>query len=105
MPDMEWIHNLSMIIKKSMQAEGMCDVIMGTVTGTSPLRIEIGSQMGPLSPKQLLLTQNVTDHPVEIELPGTGRVTAKIQNGLKQGEKVILIQVSGGQQFVVLDRW
>ena len=66
MPDTEWIDNLSKIVKRSMQSEGMCDVLMGTVTATFPLRIEIGSQMGPLSPKQLLLTQNVTDHDVEM---------------------------------------
>lgn len=34
----------------------------------------------------------------------TGIKTIKIYNGLKQGDKVILIQQRGGQKFVVLDK-
>lgn len=33
-----------------------------------------------------------------------GRKTFKVHNGLKSGEKVILLRVQGGNQYVVLDR-
>ena len=33
-----------------------------------------------------------------------GRKTVTVHNGLKKGEKVIMIRVQGGQKFVVLDR-
>lgn len=105
MPNAEWIHNVTEIVKQSMKAEGVCDVIMGTVTSISPLKIQIDPNMDPVPEKQLLLTQNVSDYTAQMSIPGVGQVNVSVKNGLKTGENVILIQCSGGQEFVVLDRW
>lgn len=105
MPNAEWINNVTEIVKRSMKTEGMCDVIMGTVISASPLKIQIDPDMEPVSAKQLLLTRNVSDYTTEMNIPEVGQVRATVKNGLKAGENVILLQRSGAQQFVILDRW
>lgn len=42
--------------------------------------------------------------PIEHKHEYKGRKKIKIYNGLKKGEKVILLRVQGGQKFIVLDR-
>ena len=105
MPNAEWIYNVTEIVKQSMKTEGMCDVIMGVVISAAPLKIQIDPNMDPVPEKQLLLTQNVSDHTAQMNIPGIGQVNVSVKNGLKPGEHVMMIQCSGGQQFVVLDRW
>lgn len=90
-------------------------VLFGTVTAVSPLEINVEQKM-TLGQEQLILTKSVTDHTVEMTVdhqteealdhrhPYQGKKTFKLHRALKAGEKVILLRVQGGQQFVVWDR-
>lgn len=103
MPDSEWVENIMQIARKSIQADGLCDVVFGCVTSTSPLKVQI-SQKLTLGEKQLIVPKSLTDYMVQMELPELGEVSVTVKNGLKPGEHVLLLQKQGKQQYVILDR-
>jgi hypothetical protein len=76
-------------------------VYYGTVISTSPLKISVESKM-TLTDKQLVLSSLVQDFDVDITLGE--RRTCTLHFALKPKEKVMLIRVQGGQQYIVLDR-
>lgn len=99
-------------------------VYYGKVTKEKPLEINVEQKM-TLSEAQLVLTKAVTDHYVDIEVNHLteqraggsgdpafashdheykGRKKIMIYNGLKTGEKVLLVRFQEGQKFVVWDR-
>lgn len=99
-------------------------VYYGKVTKEKPLEINVEQKM-TLSEAQLVLTKAVLDHYVDIEVKHIteqrsggsgdpafaahdhdykGRKKIMIYNGLKKGEKVLLIRFQEGQKFVVWDR-
>lgn len=109
------------------------NVLYGTVESESPLSIRVtdssvGFRNGGgklLTSEFLVLSRNVTDHVIEMEvnhqtekMQGGGKDPSfrshnhqykgvkpfKVLNRLKTGEKVILIAMQGGQEYIVLDR-
>lgn len=104
------------------------ELYTGTVHTTNPLSILVEDKF--LLPYKLLtLTNAVSDHEVDITVSMTtennthkhetdgdpthdhthnhqikGRKKIIIHNGLKEGEKVVLVREQGGQNFIVLDR-
>ncbi|WP_412099069.1 DUF2577 family protein, partial [Clostridium neonatale] len=50
-----------------------------------------------------VLSRNVTNYKENITMDGVNK-TIIINNELKVGEKVILIRLQGGQDYLVLDR-
>ena len=107
--------------------EGMpMAVRFGKVIKEKPLKIEVEQKLLlEEEHEHLILTHLVKDyyvdmtvsHVTETRAGGSGfpmyeshdhdykgRKKFLIHNGLKMGEKVILLQLQGGQQFIVLDR-
>lgn len=108
----------------AVEAAGPVNILYGTVIGVAPVRIQV-DQETVLQPGELVLSRNVTDYTAEVtvewetkETSGgsgeasfsphshslSGRKRITVHHGLKAGEKVVLIQMKGGQRFVVLDR-
>lgn len=111
--------------------EGTPVVLMyGVVESVNPLRVNADQRL-PLEEDSLILTSNVKDYKTEISFnnPGIKNIVKNytmddeegenyqltfqdssiknevtIYNGLKQGEKVILLRIQGGQEYIVLDR-
>ena len=96
----------------------------GEVITIDPLSIRIEQKM-TLSESFFILTRAVLDHYVDITVSHVtenraggsgdpafashnhdyiGKKKIMVHNGLKVGEKVILLQQAGGQQYIVLDR-
>ena len=116
-------HDFLMAIKRAateaVEAGKPSDFCFGKVTSVSPLKISVEQKM-TLGVAQLVLTRNVTDYTTTISvdwstenessgsashnhsISGTKRIT--IHNGLKVGEKVVLMKQKGGQKYLVLDR-
>ena len=115
-------NDLVLSIKKAaMDAVGaskQTGVVFGTVVGTDPIGIQIDHKL-ILGAGQLILTRNVTNHECPITLhtqtqpaadnrlhlhmiEGTSSIV--MDNQLLMGEKVVMIQMLGGQKFIVLDR-
>lgn len=74
----------------------------GVVESINPLSIKVDQKL-PLTSNFLILTNNVKDYEVNITIDGV-KQTCTIHNGLKINEKVLLLRVQGGQQYIVLDR-
>ena len=108
--------NLLQVIKQAameaVEASDPSDFIFGTVKSAEPLTITIDQKL-ELTSGFLLLTSNVRDYELKITVDMTtdddehnvsGEQTITVHNGLKAGEKVVLIKQKGGQKFIVLDR-
>jgi sortase (surface protein transpeptidase) len=99
-------------------------VVYGKVISTSPLKINVEQKM-TLTKEQLVLTRNVTDYEVAMTVDHatentsggsgesafashnhayTGRKTFTVHNGLVVGDKVLMMQMQGGQSYIVIDR-
>lgn len=108
-------------------------VVYGKVISTSPLKINVEQKM-TLTKEQLVLTRNVTDYEVEMTFDhltenhththtisdtysGGGSASSEthdhayqgkklftVHNGLVVGDEVLMMQMQGGQRYIVLDR-
>lgn len=104
MADAEWVDNLKQIALKAVEAGDPCDIVPGNVVTAVPLAVRI-SQKTIVDGNQLLVPQYLTDHQVEMSIPEVGTVPVVVKSGLKAGDKVLLIQKRGAQQYLVVDRW
>ena len=115
---------LKKLCEETMNASSLMQVLYGEVTGVSPLKIMIEQRL-ELDEEFFILTRAVRDHEVEMtvdhiteEASGgsgeaayathaheyVGRKKFMIHNGLIVGDKVKLLRVQGGQQYVVFDK-
>lgn len=118
---MELIDVIKLAGSNAVNASNPVNVLIGTVTKASPLEVNV-SQGFTLSEDFLIITERVTKYEENIEhdhgyedTPPSGppipKTTSKklgglltIRHGLKAGDKVVLLRVQGGQQFVVIDK-
>ena len=121
---MELLNLIKRAAVEAVNANDPMRVWIGTVETEKPLGIRIDQQT-VLTEDYLLLARDVTDYVVEMEVDHQtekmsggakdpsfqshlhqykGIKPFKVLNALKKGEKVIIVSVQGGQQFVVLDR-
>ena len=126
---MELIQALQMVVQKNYQAMQPTDLVIGTVTGISPLEITSNTAMAPLRAPVLYLTENVIEKKIPVLQHthttadgNTGTAlesVACVENGqvlpvegghiilnraLQVGDKVLMMKVQKGQKFVVLSR-
>lgn len=102
---------------EAVNASKPANMVFGEVISVSPLKIKIDQKL-ILTSAQLVLSRHVTDyrlsvtmdHLTEKDTP-TGHLhevkgvkTLLVHNALKVGEEVILMQLSGGQKYIVIDR-
>lgn len=104
MADTEWINNIKKINQQMEAVSGPCDVVPGTVENISPLSVRIDQKVILTGP-QLFLPESLTDHEVSMVLPETGETKVMVKNALKTGDRVLLIQKRGAQQYLIIDRW
>lgn len=119
---------LEVIKKAAMDAvinSAPADIVYGTVLSVSPLSVYV-DQKKTLEAEFLVLTRNVTDFDTEVTVQWrtentsgggggydafsshshaiTGRKPIRVHNALKAGERVAMIQMSGGQEYLIIDR-
>ncbi|AEV17647.1 MULTISPECIES: DUF2577 domain-containing protein [Geobacillus] len=82
---MSLIDLIKTVAVKAVEATNPVNVLFGTVVSESPLAIQIHQRL-KLTEEFLVVTEQAE------------------QANLKGGDKVILLRVQGGQQFVVLDK-
>ncbi len=116
---------------EAVESSKPANMVFGTVLSEKPLKIKVDQKL-ILTEKQLVLARNVTKfvikletsveeipspHYTENESGGSGDAsfsahnhkyqglkTFIVHNQLKSGEEVILMQIAGGQKYIVLDR-
>lgn len=119
---------LQVIKKAAMEAvanSAPADIVYGTVLSVSPLSVYV-DQKKTLEAEFLVLTRNVTDFDTEVTVNWrtentsgggggydafsshshaiSGRKPIRVHNALKVGEKVAMIQMPGGQEYLIIDR-
>ena len=98
--------------------------LYGTVLSASPLQISVEQKL-ILDEDHLVLCRGVTDYDIDMivdhqtepaaggeglaeyaaHLHGyKGQKTFRVLGALKQGERVVLLRVQGGQKYIVIDR-
>lgn len=102
--DNSWIENMRQISIQAVEAGRPCDVLLGTVVSESPLAVQTDQRIR-LSAPQLLVPRYLTDHVVQMSIPGTGDGPVTVKNALKTGDQVLLIQKRGAQQYLIIDRY
>ena len=94
------------LIKKTaveaVNASKPANVVFGKVISVSPLKIKVDQKL-ILGKAQLILSRNVTDYRLSVTLDGYAR-NMTVNNALKNGDEVILMQTIGGQKYIVIDR-
>ena len=99
-------NDLVNLIKKAaieaVNASKPTKVVYGKVKSINPLRIMVEQKM-ILEKPQLVITKNFIDHEIEIILDEKKK-SIKVNNSLKVNDEVVMIQVQGGQKYIVLDR-
>lgn len=116
---------IKQLVMQTLQNTELSDVVSGEVINDNPLQIKIDSKI-ILTDEFLVLTNNVRDYETTVdyievteskeetdteetdkeETPEPTSKTAKctIHNALKVGDNVLMLQQSGGQMFIVLDK-
>lgn len=91
------------------------NITFGTVTSTSPLKIQITPKL-VLGAGNLVLSRSVTKYTVPVSFSGettkvenhthsfTVNKSVTVDNSLKKGDTVILARVQGGNTYLVLDK-
>ena len=109
------------------------DIRYGTVVSTSPLKVQISAEL-TLPQSVLVVPQSLTNYTVDVTMNWstdshththtitdtymgggsasnethnhslTGKKTITIHNGLKVGDKVLLLRQQGGQSYIILDK-
>ena len=128
----ELVEMIKTAAAQTMDAEKPIEILFGTVTTASPLSVSI-DQKFTVGAAQLILSRSVTNYTTTMNITGAaasagahrhtvpdsadttgeagnhahdlaGPYTVQVMNGLRQGERVILARLSGGQRYLVLDR-
>lgn len=98
--------DLLKLIKKTsmdaMNASKPANMVFGKVISVSPLKIKVDQKL-ILNSAQLVLSRNVTDYILSVTIDDALK-TMTVHNALKIDEEVIMMQVSGGQKYIVIDR-
>ena len=81
----EWVNVIKNCALEAVDANKPTKIAFGVVESISPLKVLVGQKLG-LSEEFLVLTQTV------------------ITNALAVGDKVLLLQMQGGQVYVVVDK-
>lgn len=109
---------LSLMKQAAIEAVGQTkpmQLLFGKVVGETPIQVQV-SQKLILSAQDLILTSAVQDHKIQMTVDHTTGTTSDhshsykgqkdffIHNRPKVGDLLILLQMQGGQKFLVLDK-
>lgn len=103
--------NLLKVIKSmtdtQIKAIDFSEYAVGTVVSENPLRIKISDRI-TIEEDMILLTEQVLEKKINLKHKHEGvfslQTKITIQEGLKKSDRVHLIRVSKGQQFIVISK-
>lgn len=116
---MDLLQVINQVVQNNTEAQKLTDLSIGTVTQKSPLEIQTRIDMPPLPAEVLLLTDNVKKREEDVKIKPwfktaleTAGITVsddvigkvEVQHELKKGDKVLMLRVLKGQQFIVLSK-
>lgn len=93
---------LQQLTQEVIKGMRLTDMAVGTVVSSSPLAVQTDSSMPPIPETALSLTDAVIARTVKVQGGAGGTVT--IHEGLKTGDKVLMLRVKNGQNYIVLSK-
>ncbi len=96
---LKWVESIRKIVVKTIDALHLPKVLQGKVQETAPLKIFVDAKL--ILPDQCLMVPSYL-RPMTAYTEENPPVKVNIDNGLHKGDKVILMQIQGGQKYVVL---
>lgn len=96
------IETIKMAAVEAVKASNPAAILFGTVKSITPLRINVEQRL-TLDEAHLILTSLVSDFEVEMTSNDVTNVYT-VHLGLEIDDVVILLQVQGGQKYIILDR-
>jgi hypothetical protein len=87
---------------EAVNASKPANMVFGKVISVSPLKIKVDQKL-ILTSAQLVLSRSVTDYRLSVT-KNTEQEWITVHNALQKDEDVILMQLSGGQKYIVIDR-
>lgn len=106
---MTLLQTLQQINKTSMDSAQLTDMIIGTVESASPLEITTDIHQAALTEEVLILTEAVSpisedDYFADVNGELSAIWGSGVARSLKTGDKVLMLSVRHGQQYIILSR-
>ena len=98
----ELIGVIQQIVQNVIQGMNLTDKATGTVLSIDPLSVQVDMNMPPLPDAAILLTDAVKERVAPVQ--GGEGGTVMVSEGLKPGDKVLMLRVQRGQQYIILSR-
>lgn len=120
----DFVRSIRKIVLDAVNAQKLSTVVYGTVESVAPLKVRIDQKL-VLEQEHLKLTRAVMDYEVDMTVDHLtenraggsdaasfashnheykGRKKFLIHNGLVDGDKVTMIRIHGGQQYLIIDK-
>lgn len=103
-------NELTQAIKKAatdaIKSSKPMELCFGKVISASPLRVFI-DQKFEVGEKQLLVTSTLKDREItmqEMTSQGWYTRTFRVNDGLKDGDSVLMVRMQGGQRYIIIDK-
>ena len=93
---------LQQLTQEAVKGMKMADMATGTVVSAAPLSVQTETTLPPIPSKALVLTESVIERIVQLK--GGEGGTVVVHEGLKTGDKVLMLRVQNGQKYIVLSR-
>lgn len=93
---------IKQIAQNTIENSNLTDIRLGVVESVNPLKVRLTQKL-ILTENFLELTKNVKDYETKIVINGRTE-TIKVLNGLKKGERVLMIKYQNGQKYLILER-
>ena len=98
-------NDLKQMMKEVTASNMPTEITIGTIVSLSPVQINIDGNTEYYPSSAFVIPEHLTDREVEVSIDDLGfSGTMKLNNALKEGDGVLLIQCQRGQKLVVLDR-
>lgn len=102
MSDTSFLGVIQKIVQKTVEGLKMAEMETGTVVSVSPMSIQTDASRPLIPAAALILTSEVKDRIVKVE--GGSGGTVQVHEGLKAGDKVLMLRVSNGQRYIILSK-
>lgn len=97
------------LVEQVISSKEFCDIEMGEVLSIKPLKIKVSDRI-ILNQSQIMLTDSITEKTVNLAHKHENddrlelTMPVVIRDGLKKGDKVLMLKVQGGQNYVAISK-
>ena len=97
---------LQKLIQETVKGMKPADMMTGIVLSVEPLSVQPDISMPPIPEAALTLTETVKERTVTASVQGGdgGSVTIPVREALKAGDKVLMLRVHSGQNYIILSK-